>query len=74
MEYERNAGLWRDNSRFYEFRIEHRWIVKKQSWILGIQKTTQMDLERNMNKMHDFGKTILDSMDLKQNIDGLNGI
>jgi hypothetical protein len=36
MEYERNAGLWRDNSRFYEFRIEHRWIVKKQSWILGI--------------------------------------
>ncbi len=48
--------------------------MKRQSWTLGIQKKSQMDLKQNVNGMHDFGKIILDSMDLEQNIDGLNGI
>ncbi len=41
--------------------------MKRQSWTLGIQKRAQMDLEQNMNGMHDFGEIILDFMDLEQN-------
>ncbi len=74
MEYEWNAGFWTDNSGFYGLRTEHRCTVKRQSCTLGIQKKAQMDLEHNMNGMHDFGQITLDSMDLEQNIDGLNGI
>ncbi len=69
MEYEWNAGFWTHNYGFYGLRTEHRCIMKRQSWTLRIQKKTQMDLKQNVNGMHDFGKIILDSMDLEQNID-----